>query len=347
MANLLAKQDQKPFSLSRGQEVIGEVVAISSSEIILDLGTKSEGVLLKKELPGEILNSLKNGDKLPVFVVLSENESGQVALSFKKSIAKQTGQEKWERFEQALNLGKALSGKIIEVNKGGLIVEVGDLRGFLPTSLISLSKALNLEDMVGQEINVVVIEVDPNQNRLIFSQKAQIEPAVKEKLGKLKVGDKVSGKVAAILPFGIFVELPDAVEGLVHISEISWEKVEDPGELYKVGDTVEAQIISVDSNTNRANLSVKRLQEDPFVKLADKYSADDVTSGAVTKVTQTGILITLESGIEGLIPQSKLGPDAKYEQGQEVSVIIDSVDLKRRRITLSPFVTTTKGLIYK
>lgn len=347
MADLLAKQETQSLSVSRGQELTGQVISIDSKEVILDLGTKSEGVLSIKDLSPKEREDLKVGSNLKVFVTFPENESGQVVLALRKAIGKASSAVKWDKFEQALNSGRSFTGKGVEVNKGGLIVEVADVRGFLPSSQVALSQITDLEDLVGKDIAVTVIEVDPSQNRLIFSQKASISETIKEQLKKLSIGDKVSGKVAAVLPFGIFVTLDSGVEGLVHISEIAWEKIEDPGKLFKVGDSVEAEVISLDSNTNRVNLSIKQLQTDPFLEISKKFAQDDVVKGVVSKVNSTGVFLNLENGAEGLIYASKLEAGVEYQVGLKVQALVDSIDSAKRRISLVPFLKTTKGLIYK
>lgn len=351
MADLLAKQDKKQLRLSRNQEIEGEVVSINPQEIILDLGTKSEGVLPKRDLSQDQLSNLKVGDKLSVFVVIPENESGQVLLTLHKSVAKGPNTGKWRRFEEALRDHQTMLGKGLEVNKGGLIVEVNGVRGFLPSSQVSLSTASNLDELVGKEVQVSVIEVDPNQNRLIFTQKGSISEDVKEKITKLKIGDQVKGAIAAVLPFGIFVTISgenfEGVEGLVHVSELSWDRVEDPAAHFKVGQEVEAKVVSIDHETGRVNLSIKQLTEDPFMKKTEGYKSDDVIKGKVSKVNNMGIYVSLEDGLEGLIQSSKLEPGEEYKEGQEITVLIDTVEKNKRRILLSPFRTSTKGLIYK
>lgn len=347
MADLLAKETEKKLNISRGQELEGQIVQITPKEVILDLGLKSEGVLSKKDLPEDQLKSLKLGDKLKVFVNLTENESGQIVLGAHKSSSKSPSGAKWDKFEAALNSNRTFSGKGIEVNKGGLIVEVGEVRGFLPSSQVSLSQVGDIEELVGKDILVTVIEVDPNQNRLIFSQKTNVSEEVKDTLSKISVGDKVKGSVAAVLAFGVFVTLNDGVEGLVHISELAWEKVEDPGKLYKVGDSVEALVTSVDPNTNRVNLSIKQLLKDPFEETSKKYSKEMIVKGTVLKITSMGVFVSLEGGLEALIPSSKLDTSQKYEVGQNISAIVDNIDIVKRRIYLVSFITSTKDLIYK
>lgn len=355
MADLLAKQDEqssstkKKFSVVRGQEVEGEVIAILPQEIVLDLGTKAEGILPKRDLSEDQLSKLKVGDKFTATVVYPENESGQVVLTFQRPSQRggAPSSAKFSRFEQAKEDGKVLTGKGLEVNKGGLIIEVLGVRGFLPSSQVALAQASNIDDLVGKEIQVTVIDIDPSQNRLIFSQKSEISEEVKEKIDTLKIGDKVEGEVAAVLPFGIFVSLQDQLEGLVHVSEISWEKVEDPNTLYKVGDKVSAKVISVDSATGKVNLSIKQLGKDPFSQKVEGIEASDVVKGEVIKVSANGISVMLEGGAEGLVSNSKIDETTKYEVGDKGSFLVSSIDTQKRRVNLTPFVTSTKGLIYK
>jgi small subunit ribosomal protein S1 len=349
MGDLLAQQDKKILALSRGQEVEGEVIAILTQEIILDLGTKAEGSLSKKDLSPEQIANLKVGDKILTFVLQTENESGQAVLGLQKAIAsgKGSNQARWQKYEQAKKNNQTLTGKGLEVNKGGLIVEIEGIRGFLPSSQVLLSQAGNIDDLVGKNITVTVLEVDPSQNKLIFSQKANLSQDQKTKLSQLKVGDKVKGKVAAVLQFGIFVSLENGLEGLVHVSEASWERMEDPNSLFKVGDEVEAKVITIDANTGRANLSIKQLTEDPFSKIAKTFQPDDVVKGKITKVTPQGVVLELKDGVEGFIPQNKLDADTTYEEGKEITCLVDSADNYKRRINLVPFVTSTKDLIYK
>jgi small subunit ribosomal protein S1 len=347
MADLLAKQDSKQLAVTRGQEIEGTVVAILTSEIILDLGTKAEGVLQKKDLQDAALEKLKVGDKLTAIVIYAENDSGQTVLSLSKGAGGKSGQysNDWQRFIDAKDSGEIFTAKGLEVNKGGLIVEIAKMRGFLPSSQVSLSKADNLDELIGQNITVKVIEADPKQNRLILSQQTQVTEEVKDKISSLKAGDEVSGKVAAVLPFGIFVSLEGGVEGLVHISELSWEKVDEPGTLFKVGDEVSAKVISTDQATGRVNLSVKQLSKDPFSEKVEKLQPNDVIKGEVTKVSSMGVFVILEGGAEGLVAASLV--DSEYKVGESAQFLIDSIDTQKRRVNLAPFVTTTKGLIYK
>lgn len=349
MEELLASQSKKFKTLSRGQQIEGEILAISDHEAILDLGAKSEGVLPKRELSTEA----KIGDKLKVYVVITENENGQVSLStspqVKSSSYKGHGIN-WQKFSQALNQKSKLSGKVLEINKGGLIVEVDSSRGFLPNSQVGfelLSKAgKGMEDLINQTITITVIEIDQNNNKLIFSQRGQVSPEVKKKLSEFKKDQKVKGKIVAVLPFGLVVNISDC-EGLVFISDVAWEKVENLAKLYSAGDELEVKVLGADEDLGRLNLSIKQLFEDPFSKLAENYPADEVVKGEVISQTEAGVIFKFKDGIEGLLPASKMESTANYEVGKSMNLLVDSVDLQRRRINLAPFITSTEGLIYK
>lgn len=352
MADLLAGQTQKNLKLENGQEIEGEIIQVGDSEIILDLGNKAEGTLPVKEFPVEKQSLLKIGDKVKAYVVRTENESGQVVLELYKAVQSRGrgSNVRLDKFIAAQKSNQVLKGKGIEVNRGGLVVEIDKVRGFLPSSLVSLSQAANLEELIDKDIQVTVVEVDPGQNRLILSQKMTVSEETKAKLSKIKPGDKVEAEVTAVLSFGVIAAVADPaggkVEGLVHVSELSWEKVEDPATLYKTGDKIEAQVVSVDLNTGRVNLSVKQLLGDPFKDKAKDYQPDDVVKATVTKVTGQGIFLDLE-GMEGFIPSSKVEADETYEIGKSLSCLVDSIDEQRRRINLAPFITSTKDLIYK
>lgn len=365
MEELLASQTKKLITLSRGQQVDGTILAITDKEIVLDLGAKSEGVLQKRELSDVQIQDLKIGSRLKVFVSQPENENGQVILSTTYQtkhpgfISKGRGganrrglfsSENWAKFIQAQNQKTKLQGVVLEINKGGLIVEVEGTRGFLPNSqvgfeLISKSGA-GLDKLIGQTLNLTVIEVDSNNNKLIFTQRGQISDEVKNRLKEFKKDQKVLGKIMAVLPFGLVVDV-SGVEGLVFISDTSWEKVEDLTKLFKVREDLEVVVLGIDDQFGRLNLSIKQLSEDPFSKLSEKYPADEVIKAEVSEISEAGISFKLEGEIEGFMNASKMKPDTKYEVGQTVTLLVDGIDSKRRRINLAPFITSTEGLIYK
>lgn len=352
MEELLASQTKKLITVYRNRPVEGEIVSITDKEIVLDIGAKSEGVLPKKELSQPQLESLRKGDKLKAFVSQPENESGQVVLS----VALQTkGSSRgrgvsWDRFTAALNQKTKLQGIIAEVNKGGLIVEAEGVRGFLPNSQVGFELLTKvgggMDSLIGQTLSLNVIEIDSPNNKLIFSQRGQVSDDIKSKLTEFKNGQKVKGKIVAILPFGLVVDI-SGVEGLVFISDVAWEKVEDLSMMFKIGEAVEAVMLGVDEELGRLNLSIKKLSEDPFSKLVEKYPADEVVKAQVLGVSEAGVSFKLDDNIEGFMSAAKMEPGTSYEQGKSIAVLVDSIDTKRRRVNLAPFITSTSGLIYK
>lgn len=355
MGKLLASQKSELVSVYRGLKVEGEVISISDKEIILDIGAKSEGILPSRDISPDQLHTLKIGDNLKAYVAQVENDSNQVVLttdplSLQTKVGKSKGSRlNWSNFIQAQAQNSQLKGQVLEINKGGLIVEVLGTRGFLPNSQVGfelLSKAgQGLENLLGQEITVSVIEIDQTNNRLIFSQRGQVSEDLKRALVIYQANQKITGKIVAILPFGLIVDI-SGVEGIVFISDVAWDKVEDLSGMFKVGSEIEAQVLEIDDQLGRLNLSIKHLTEDPFSKLAEKYSADEVVKGEISEVSDKGITIMLD-GVEGFMPASKMDPDTTYEKGKSITVLVDSIDKAKRRINLVPFITSTAGLIYK
>lgn len=362
----MASQTKKVVNIFRGQQVEGEVVSKTKKEIILDLGAKSEGTIATREIPQTELKDLKVGSKLKAYVYMPENEHGQIVLSWQRQVSagrleagkthprggKSRGGKfiDWSNFREAQKQKSKLQGGVVEVNKGGLIVEVSGVRGFLPNSQVGfelLSKSgEGMDNLIGQDLEVVVIEVDQGNNKLIFSERGQVSEEVKEKLKKYKSDQKVSGKIVAILPFGLVVDV-EGSEGLVFISDVSWEKMEDLSAQFTPGQELEVLVLGLDMELGRLNLSIKNLSEDPFVKAAEKYPVDEVVKGKVSEVTDKGVAVMLEDGIEGFLPAAKMNPDTEYEVEKSVTFLVDSVDSQKRRIILAPFVTSTAGLIYK
>lgn len=382
MEELLASQSatSKLLILHRGQEVEGEIVSINEKEITLDLGSKSEGVISAREIPN--LSELKVGGKLKAFVYIQENEHGQTVLSLQRQAPRmdsdrgrsregggsrggRSGRGRgpdWAKFTNALNQKTKLQGKVTEVNRGGLIVEALGVRGFLPNSQVGfelLSKSgAGMDNLIGQDLTVTVIEIDADNNKLIFSERGQVSSDTMILLKKFKNGQKVAGKIVAILPFGLVMSVKDeagsprgeagtgTVEGLVFISDVAWEKVDDLQAKFSVGQELDVVVAGLDEELGRLNLSIKQLSEDPFAKLAEKYPVDEVVKGTVSAVSDKGVTVALESGIEGFLPASKVS-GTTYEIGKEITALVDSVDAQRRKINLAPFVTSTAGLIYK
>lgn len=365
----MASQTNKPTSVFRGKEVEGEVVSITDKEIILDLGTKSEGIISTRELSEPQLKDLKVGSRLKAYVYMSENEHGQTMLSLQRQAPRMQSDDRsfrggssrggksrggkfidWSRFIQAQNQKSKMQGSVLEVNKGGLIVESAGIRGFLPNSQVGfelLSKAgAGMDSLIGQDLTVTVIEVDADNNKLIFSERGQISEEVKDSLKAFNTGQKVSGKIVAVLPFGLVVDV-EGSEGLVFISDVSWEKVEDLSQMFTTEQELDVLVSSIDNELGRLNLSIKGLSEDPFGKIAENYPIDEVVKGIVGEVSDKGVVVKLKDGIEGFLPASKMNPDTAYEPEKSMTFLVDSVDSQKRRINLAPFVTSTAGLIYK
>ncbi len=352
MADLMNSLDKKPLTVQRGDKATGTVVLITPQDVILDLGTKTEGVLSKKELSEAEAEKVKVGDKLTVFVGNFDRESGQLEVFMGEQSSSSSPSSlgnkgpNLSRFDSALRNKSILKGRGLEVNKGGVLVEVDRFRGFLPSSQINFSKVANAGELVGKDLELRVIEVDASSNRVIFSQKGTISDETKKKLANYKTGDEVTSKVISVLPFGLFVDL-EGLEGFVHVSDIAWERVENLEELYNPGDEIKAQVTGLDEEMGRVNLSVKATAPDPFQDYAKNHQAEDVVSGTITHASESEVKVALGEGIEGTLPQDKFESGVKYEVGQKLQFLIDSIDERRRKISLSPLLTSTEGLMYR
>ena len=343
MAELLANTGTVIKSFTRGDIVEGKVVSRRRNEILIDVGAKSEGIIDMLEIEEEptYYKDFKVGDTVTAAVVYPENDQGYLVLSLQRAAS----ESKWRAFEEALDSGKIFDVKVIEFNKGGLLVDAGIL-GFVPISHLDRShfeKGERAEDLIGRSLKVKVIEINKIANRLVFSEKEALSSMTPQQrleiLGNLKVGKKIDGVVSAILPFGLFVEVKDredrsgAVEGLVHISEISWEKVESPGTYFRVGDVVKVKVLEVDPGSNKLSLLIKALKDNPWDKVAEKYKVGDRVKGKVSKIVPFGAFIILEPGLEGLIHVSEtVGP---LKVGEEVETEIITVEPDRQKLGLS------------
>lgn len=353
-ADLLAAQDFKPKKFERGEQVEGEIVAITANEVVLDLGSKAEGVVNKSDLTDEQLAALKIGGKLRAYVHQADRDSDQISLSPYPPTAVSRGRrgqeqmKKWQGVISAFQKKTNTSGKVLEINKGGLLVDVSGIRGFIPSSQIGIANFTNegLTGLVGQNIPLSVVEVDPINNRLILSARGKVTEETEKNLSQLESGQKVKGTVVGVAPFGLFLDI-NGVEGMVFPQEISWE--EEVGDLtaqFAVGQEIEGQITGKDEENGRVLVSLRRTTEDPFAKIAENYMVDDVVTGTVTEITQNGINVALD-GAEGFISSEKIDQGTQYSVGQTTNFLVDSVDTRNRRINLAPFLTSTKGLIYK
>lgn len=359
MEELLASLEKKRISLIQGQEIEGLVMAKTDSEIVLDLSIKSDGVLSTRDLTAEQFESIKVGQMLKTYIVYPENQHGQVVLSLNKVVrqertsARGTGAKSvvWNKVSQAKSQNTNLTGTITEINKGGLLVEVDGLRGFLPGSQMNVYKICSLikkeDDLIGQTVDFNVIEVDAQNNKLIFSQKESASDEVKKALAVFKQGQKVSGKVIGSFIFGVFVEISEGVYGIVFPQDLAWEKIEDPASIFKIGQEIEVSVLNVDEQLAKVSLSIKSTLKDPFTEIAEKFQTDDVISGVVSAVTPQGISFTLSEGVEGFMPSNKQESGVVYEVGKKMSLLVDNVDASKRRVNVAPFLTSTTGLIYK
>ena len=326
-----------------GDIVEGQVVKIDRDEVLVDIGYKSEGVIPAKELsirhdvnPNEVV---KVGDEIEALVLQKEDKEGRLILSKKRAQYERA----WGRIEEVMQSGGTIKGPVIEVVKGGLILDIG-LRGFLPASLVDLRRVRDLHPFVGTELEAKIIELDRNRNNVVLSRRAFLEESQSEGrkkfLESLQKGERRKGTVSSIVNFGAFVDL-GGVDGLVHVSELSWKHVDHPSEVVQVGQEVEVEVLDVDLERERVSLSLKATQEDPWKEFERKYQAGEVIEGQVTKLVPFGAFVRVAAGIEGLVHISELSnehvdtPESVLNVGDKVRVKVIEVDVSRRRISLS------------
>ena len=326
-----------------GDIVEGDVVKIDRDEVLLDIGYKSEGVIPSKELsirhdvdPNEVV---KVGDHIEALVLQKEDKEGRLILSKKRAQYERA----WGRIEEVMNSGQTIKGPVIEVVKGGLILDIG-LRGFLPASLVDLRRVRDLHPFVGTELEAKIIELDRNRNNVVLSRRAFLEESQSEGRKKflegLQKGERRKGTVSSIVNFGAFVDL-GGVDGLVHVSELSWKHVDHPQEVVTVGQEVEVEVLDVDLERERVSLSLKATQEDPWKEFERTSQAGAIISGQVTKLVPFGAFVRVAQGIEGLVHISEIShehvdtPESVLSVGDEVQVKVIDVDVSRRRVSLS------------
>ena len=340
MNNLI---DGTVTDFDEGDLVTGTVVKIERDEVLLDIGYKSEGVIPSRELsirkdvnPADVVAM---NDEIEALVLQKEDKEGRLVLSKKRAEYERA----WNAVEEKFNSGETVEGEVIEVVKGGLILDIG-LRGFLPASLVDLRRVKDLNAYMGTRIEARVIEMDRNRNNVVLSRRVVLEESRKaersEILSKLKSGMRLQGTVSSIVDFGAFVDL-GGIDGLVHISELSWNHVNHPSEVVKVGDEVEVEVLDVDLQRERISLGLKQTTEDPWVKLVEEYPVGSIVDGKVTKIVPFGAFIELGNGIEGLVHISEMAmrhidtPAQVVKPGQDVKVKVMEISPERRRISLS------------
>jgi small subunit ribosomal protein S1 len=340
---LVPNYDATIHPFSEGDVVSGKVVRIDQDEVLVDIGYKSEGVIPSNELsirksvdPSE---EVELGEEVDALVLTKEDQEGRLILSKKRA----RFEKAWRRIEQAADSGEPVEGTVIEVVKGGLILDLG-VRGFLPASLVDIRRVQNLDEFMGQQLECKVIELNRSRNNVVLSRRAVLEEERKEVreqiLGRLEPGQVVEGKISNIVDFGAFVDL-EGIDGLIHISELSWSHVNHPSEVVSIGDTVRVKVLDIDRDRQRISLGLKQTQEDPWQRVLNDYKEGDVVDGKVTKIVAFGAFVQILPGVEGLVHISELAqhhvesPAEVVRPGDELKVKILEVDEARRRLSLS------------
>src|SRR3989442_1282006 len=326
-----------------GDIVKGTIVKVDKDEVLLDIGFKSEGVIPARELsirhdvdPHEIVSL---GDEIEALVLQKEDKEGRLVLSKKRAQYERA----WGTIEKLKEADGVVSGPGIEVVKGGLILDIG-LRGFLPASLVELRRVRDLQPYVGRELEAKIIELDKNRNNVVLSRRAWLEETQKEQreefLENLKQGEVRRGTVSSVVHFGAFVDL-GGMDGLVHVSELSWKHVDHPSSVVQVGDEIDVQVLEVDLDRERISLSLKATQQDPWQEFANAHRVGELVYGRVAKLVPFGAFVQVGEGIEGLVHISEMAahhvdlPEQVVTPGEELWVKIIGIDLQRRRISLS------------
>ena len=330
-------------TINEGEVVHGQVVRVDKDEVLVDIGYKSEGVIPVAELSirrsVNPADEVKIGDEIDALVLTKEDAEGRLILSKKRA----RFEIAWKAIENAAESGEPVNGKVIEVVKGGLILDLG-VRGFLPASLVDIRRVQDLDEFLGKELRCKVIELNRSRNNVVLSRRAVLEEERKDQrqkiLDKLTPGDVVEGTISNIVDFGAFVDL-DGMDGLIHISELSWSHVNHPSEVLEIGQTVQVKVLDIDRDRQRISLGLKQTQSDPWQQVLENYSEGDVVQGRVTKVVTFGAFVEILPGVEGLVHISELAghhvenPREVVSQGDVVSVKIIEVDAERRRLSLS------------
>ena len=340
---LVPNYDLTMVNLNDGDVVKGKVVKIDKVEVLVDVGFKSEGVIPLSELsirndvkPEDVL---KVDDEIMIMVIQKEDQDGRLILSKKRAEVEQN----FDRIEKIYENGDIVEGEIIECVKGGLIVDIG-LRGFLPASLIDVRKTKDLQSYIGERCVCKIIEVDRHRNNVVLSRKVIIEDERKEQrkeiLNSMEIGQIKKGTITSIADFGAFVDV-DGVDGLVHISELSWNHVKHPSEVVNVDQEVDVEILGIDYEKQRLSLGLKQTQKDPWLERIKDYSVKDVVKGKVTRIVKFGLFVQIEGGLEGLVHISELSlepvkkPSDVAKIGDELMVRIIDIDFDKRRMALS------------
>jgi small subunit ribosomal protein S1 len=344
MDELLAGSDDSVKQLTAGEVITGKVLSMRKHEVLIDLGAQGVGYVPRREVG--FSRNLKEGDEVTASVVDSELDNGYSLLSLRKA-AKDRG---WEEVAAKMENAEVIEVSPYDANRGGLLVEYEGVRGFLPVSQLSAEHyprvgssdkdeiLQRLNGLVGKTLRVRILDSDRKANKLIFSEKEAIKDGLAERFEKLKVGDTVTGVVTGVVDFGVFVNV-EGIEGLVHISEISWERVNNPADYVKVGQTIEAKIISIDKD--RLSLSIKQLTKDPWLDEVENFKPGTAVEGTVTRITPFGAFVQISPAVEALVHISELGdgndvdPEKVFTLNERKNFVVLDVDKENRKISLS------------
>ena len=339
--HLLAQYEDSFKNLQEGQIIRGRVIGITPSEVIVDIGYKSEGIIPASEFTdfsGKV--TVKEGDSVDVLLERTEDQNGYVVLSKDKAEKMKV----WDEVEKSYRSGSTVRGRVIDRIKGGLAVDIG-VKAFLPGSLVDVKPVKNLESLRGKELDFKVISVDKKRGNIVLSRKAVVEieqeARKRETLQLLEEGRVLRGVVKNLTDYGAFVDL-GGLDGLLHVTDMSWGRVNHPSDLVKVGDEIDVVVLKFDRETERVSLGTKQLTEDPWAHVPSKYPAGSRVSGRVTNVTDYGAFVELEEGVEGLVHVSEMSwskkvknPSKLVSPGDSVEAIVSDVNPDARRISLS------------
>ena len=341
MEELMARKESKFFVPRRGEILKGTVTEVTSRLVLLDIGAKTEGLVVDREFDEsrDFAKTLSVGDEINAYVLSPENDRGQILLSLRTAATDWM----WQKISQWQRTGEVIEVRGLEVNRGGLVARIDslDLYGFIPTSQLSGPLAAKLDDLVNRMLKVKVIEVDRQNNRLIFSERHVSQAgeiaAQKEVLEKVKPGEKYQGIVVGVTDFGAFVKINIAghdIEGLIHISELSWDKVPSAQDIVKEGQEVEVAVVDVHPDSGKVGFSLKRLAGYPWQGIEERYPAGKKMEGTIVKIASFGAIVQLEPGVSGLLHISKISAGKEPSVGDKLEVVIEDLDRDRRRLSL-------------
>lgn len=344
MDELLASEGEGVKQLTQGESVTGTVLSIRKHEVLVDLGAHGIGLVPRREVG--FYRNLEIGDEVSASVVDTELDNGYSLLSLRKA-AKDRG---WDEVVVKMESGEIIEVSPYDANRGGLLVEYDGVRGFLPVSQLSAEHyprvgsndkdeiLQRLNSLIGKKLSVRILDCDRKSNKLIFSEKEAIKDGLAARFEKLTMGDVVKCVVTGVVDFGVFVNV-EGIEGLIHISEISWERVNNPSEYVKIGETIDAKVIAIDKD--RLSLSIKQLSEDPWMKEVDQFKTGDKVEGTVTRITPFGAFVQISPAVEALIHVSELGesdeadPEKVFTLNERKEFVVLEVDKENHKISLS------------